>query len=785
MRGSSKDSKTKAAKPDKPAKSGRNSRSGAVLSLLGAFVATSVALGLLVAGLAVPAAGLFGSSTKSGIKLFQGIPGEFSDNALSQQAKILAADGSVIATPSDDSRIVVPSNQIPKVMKDAQVAIEDERFYQHGALDQRGLARAVAANLFSSNTQGASTLTQQYVKVAEQRKALASGNQKEALDAVSQSGTKAYVRKLRQLKYAVDLERTHTKDQILTSYLNVVYFGDQQYGIEAASLHYFGHPAKDLTLAEAATLAGTVNLPTATNPIKNPEAAKKRRDIVLQKMAQQGMVTQAQADAAIAQPIKTKPAPVVVGCASSKYPYYCEYVMNYLATLPELGKTPKERLGNVRNSGMVIQTALDPKKMEAMNKELTKRVPVANSADVQAASVLIQPGTGLVMAMAQNTKYDVAGTDQFNTTLNYADSGFPIGSTAKLFAIVEAMRQGRSMDSTINVPKMNGTDGAGPYRSFNSKSFPGPCGQKKGEWRVHNDHQVPAGPMSLSKATGESVNTAFAQLTADLGACKVRDAYKLMGVTSTAHGDINADPSAIVLGADSSTPMMMANAFATIAADGKYCAPRPIVGIKSADGKPMKVNFPACKQVLSVDQARGVEKIFTAPFASDGTAATAKLNDGREAFGKTGTVDDSKHTWFVGATRQLSTAIWVGRAGRDAQPIRNVTIGGKGISGFLYGGDIAAPAWKTMMDSFSQGMPKQALPDPSKKVKEGEQVAIPDLKGKSESDARSQLEKLKFEVVVKKQATGEKVSSGQVYKTEPGANSKAGKGEKVTIYVKP
>lgn len=705
-------------KPTRKTKRFRKSSTASnVLSLLGAFVATSVALGLLLAGVLLPATGLTGSGIKSGVKLFNNMQSDFTANALSQQSKILAKDGSVIATPYEDNRIVVPSNAIPKVMKDAQVAIEDERFYEHGALDERGIARAIASNLFSSSTQGASTLTQQYVKVAAQTQAIASGDKEEAKVAVAQRGTKAYVRKLKQLRYAVDLEKTHTKDQILTSYLNIVFFGDQQYGIEAASQHYFGHPAKELTLAEAATLAGVVNLPGATNPVNNPKAAVKRRNIVIQKMVKQGFVTQAEGQKAIDSPLKLKlESNTSGGCSSSKYPYYCDYVTQWIAGQPALGKDRKERLAKLKTGGLVIQTALDPKKVAVLESNLKKRVPVENGANVQAAGVIVQPGTGYVEALAQNSKYTVAGTDPFNTSVIYARSGFPIGSTAKLFAIVEALRQGRGVDSTIKVPAMNGTNKYNqPVYNFTSRTFPGKCGQGGGVWPVANDHQVPAGPMSLTKATAESVNTAFATLVASLGPCKVHDTFKLLGVTSTLddYREIRRDPSSIVLGADSSSPMMMANAFATVAADGKYCAPRPVVSVKQADGKPIDLELPGCKQVITADEAHGVAKIFKSVLGSDGTAKDAALSGGREAFGKTGTTDNSMHTWFVGSTKQLSTAIWVGRGGSGQGPIKNVTIGGKHISNFLYGGDIAAPVWKSTMDAISKGLPNEKFANPS------------------------------------------------------------------------
>lgn len=786
-------SATKQAKNEAPNETGgrrRRSGVGSVLSLLGAFIATAMALGLLFAGLLIPATGLAGAAVKGGVKEFDDMPGTLAENALSQQSKILAKDGSVIATPYDENRVVVPSSAIPKVMKDAQVAIEDERFYEHGALDQRGIARAVAANLVSSGTQGASTLTQQYVKVAAQREALESGNKEEAKKAVAQHGTDAYVRKIKQLKMAVELEKTHTKDQILTSYLNLVYFGDGAYGIEAAARHYFGHPAKDLTLAEAATLAGVVNLPDSTNPVRNPKDAVTRRNIVLQKMIDQGRVSKAEGDQAIASPLRTHVTNVAGGggCQGSKYPYFCDYVTDWVAEQPALGANRKERLGKLRTGGLTIRTSLDPKKMAALDSNLKKRVPTGNGADVQAAGVIVEPGTGLVEAMAQNSKYDVAGSNHFSTSVDWARSGFPIGSTAKIFAIVEAMRQGRAVDSTVNVPAMNALKNGRAVYNFTSKTFPGECGQRKGAWSVGNDHPVAPGPMSLSKATAESVNTAFGALVASLGPCKVHDTFGLMGVqardlTTGGWRDIRRDPSSIVLGSDSSSPMMMANAFATVAADGKYCTPRPVVSIKQANGKPVALSVPPCKQVISQQQARGTSKIFTHVFDSDGTASDAKLAEGREAFGKTGTVDGSLHTWFVGSTKQLSTAIWVGRGFDNKNAIRNVSIGGKYIGTFLYGGDIAAPVWKDTMDAVSEGMPKVKLPQPDKATTQGATISVPDVKGKSEADAKSMLEKAGFLVTVTKQnANG--VSRGQAFKTSPAAGQKLGKGKKITLYVK-
>lgn len=245
-------------------------RLGTVLSLLGALIATAVAMGLIAACLALPALGAAGQATNGSIKLFNEMPGSFAMNPLAQQSKILAADGSVLATPFSQNRIVVPFDKISKPMKQAQVAIEDERFYEHGALDSKGLARAITSNIFSNGTQGASTLTQQYVKIALQNQALNSGDTQAAKEAVSRTGMEGYVRKLQQLKYAVSLEQKYTKDQILDGYLNLVPYGGNIYGVEAAALTYFGVHASQLTVPQAAMMAGIVNEPGLLNPFVRP-----------------------------------------------------------------------------------------------------------------------------------------------------------------------------------------------------------------------------------------------------------------------------------------------------------------------------------------------------------------------------------------------------------------------------------------------------------------------------------------------------------------------------------
>ncbi|WP_018157239.1 transglycosylase domain-containing protein [Demetria terragena] len=727
------------------------SRVAKVLSLLGAFVATSVVLGLLGAGLVLPAVGATGQATKEGVSMFKNLPGELEVNPLNQQSRILAIDGSTIATPYDENRIVVPMSKIAPVMRQAQVAIEDHRFYEHGGVDPEGIMRAFASNAVSDSTQGASTLTQQYVKVVLQDQALKRGDKDAAADAVSRTGTEGYLRKLQQLKFAVSLETKMTKDQILGGYLNTVYMGDQTYGVEAAARNYFNVSAAKLNLQQAATLAGVVQRPGATDPIRNPEAAKARRNVVIQRMVEQKMVTPAEGEKAKASPLGLKEGGRTdQSCASAKYAYYCYYVQTWLSQQPSLGKTPKERMQKLRSGGLIIQTALDPKKMAIIDREIKKRVPVGNAQDVQSSAVMVEPGTGLVQAIGQNTEYSNSGGSG-KTSVNYSapsggtSAGFPVGSAIKIFAIVEALKQGRSINSTINVPRMTAkSDEGSPRAVFTRSLFNDDCGLGSSElWKVGNSHASPAGPMKLDRATGESVNTAFAQLTGELGACKVRDTMTQLGLTRPTGAPIKATPSNIVLGSDSSSPLALANAYATIAADGKECTPRPVRAIKTAQGKEVPVEVAPCKQVLSKDVARGTAQLFHAPFTERlGTARKVKLAGGRDAFGKTGTTQNAIASWFVGSTPQLTTAVFVGRA-NNQKPMKGISLGGKYYPDFIFGDTIAAPMWKEIMDATLKGTPKKSFPKPSGSIAQNSdsdtEVQVPNTAGMTPDQAQSAL----------------------------------------------
>ena len=358
---------------------GRAHNVSAVLRLLLGFVVLSTVAGLLMAGLAIPAVGATGQVAKGGVDFFNDLPSEFTVSPLAQQSRILDADGKLIANPYDENRIIVPLKKISKTMQNAQIAIEDSRFYEHGGLDPRGFTRAMLSNLQGGDVQGASTLTQQYVKITLQENALRRGDKEAARAAVD----KNYARKLQELKYALNVEENFTKEQILEGYLNLVYYGDQAYGVEAAALNYFGVSSSKLTLGQAALMAGIVQQPTAYNPVINPKAAQSpaqprpRPDAGPRLRLREGRRRRQEArhqedDQEEAGQGRVPPL---------AQPYFCSYVLEYLQKSPQmavLGKTPADRLKTINQGGLTIRTTLKPSIQKTAQDELVKAVPINN-----------------------------------------------------------------------------------------------------------------------------------------------------------------------------------------------------------------------------------------------------------------------------------------------------------------------------------------------------------------------------------------------------------------------
>lgn len=725
---------------------GRATNFANVLSLLGAFLATAMVMGLLAAGLMIPAVGATGSAAKSGVEMFDSLPGDFTSLPLSQQSRILDAKGNVITTPQDENRILVKLKDVAPIMQKAQIAIEDSRFYEHGGADLRGISRAVVSNLQGGDTQGASTLTQQFVKITLQENALRNNDEDAAKAAVAQT----YTRKLQELKYAIALEQQLTKEQILEGYLNLVYYGDLAYGVEAAAQHYFSTSAKKLTLGQAALLAGLVQNPSRTDPVNFPEKAQVRRDIVLDRMYSLGMISAQDLKANKAVPVKkmlkiTYPKST---CARSTQPYFCNYVLAFLKQMPELGKSEPERVKMINQGGLTIQTTLDPDVQKMALQQVSKRVPIGNEEGIGSAASIVEPGTGKVLAMVQNTKYPTSSKDKGKsfTQVNWnvdqrfgGENGFQFGSAAKMYAIVTALQSGIPVNGTIP-SKFATTKKPAVYTPSEMK---GRC-RSGTNWEVRNDETIGGRPIPFKTATARSINTAFASLVLKLGTDRVQKTMTTMGMHQGNGKEIECYPAVVTLGANDTTPLTIASSYATLAADGKYCAPNPILSITTNGKKPLKITNENCKQVISPDVARGATALLKNVITA-GTGRGASL-DSRPAAGKTGTTDNNVESWFVGYTAQLATAVWVGTPYTQKR-MSNLNLGGQYYKE-VFGGTISAPIWQAIMERASEGMPERDFPEPSDVILNGDLVDVPFVVGLSVEEARRVLETAGFSVQV-------------------------------------
>ncbi|MFI9272883.1 transglycosylase domain-containing protein [Kitasatospora sp. NPDC052896] len=657
------------------------------------LLSVSAVAGVLTAGIAMPAVGGLGLGAKGAIEDFNSLPDDFIAPPLTQASTIYDANGGVIATVFDRDRTVVPSDQISPLMKSALVDIEDNRFYQHGAIDLKGVLRAISNNANGGGVQGASTITQQYVKNVFVEEA---GNNQQAVLA-AQAQTMG--RKIKEMKYAIQVEETLSKDQILTNYLNITFFGEQAYGVEAASERYFSVHANQLTLPQAALLAGLVQSPSGYDPIANPKAAKERRDTVLQKMAQYGTITQDQANQAIATPIQLNPTTPQQGCITAQQGegFFCDYVKQTVLNDPAFGATAADRSSLWSRGGLQIHTTLDPKAQAALQASVTSHVYASDKAAT--AMTIVQPGTGQILAMGQSRPYGF-NANQTTINLNVGKSmgggqGFQPGSTFKPIVAAAALE--------------NGIDPSQSYPSPYSETWPAmtDCDGNKypASGQVHNDSTSLVGPFDMSQATALSVNTYYASLEGDTGLCNVVQMTNKLGITQQAGGQkLSAVPS-MALGSNSLTPLDMASVYAAFAAHGSYCTPTAIASVTTADGKSIAVPQANCTQVMSQNTADSITTMLKG-VVQDGTGTTAGLTD-RDSAGKTGTTDQSKQVWFVGYTPQMAGATVVSDTDKIA-PLNGQSIGGQ-VVGQAFGGTLAGPIWRDAISGALKGVPPTPL----------------------------------------------------------------------------
>ncbi len=531
--------------------------------------------------------------------------------ALSEPTRVFASDGeTLLAEFQLEWRDPVPLTQISPYVIEATVATEDERFFEHAGVDLVGIARALVNNLFGSGLEGASTITQQFV-----RNTVLS-------DEMTDISLK---RKVREAYIAIQLEKAYSKEEILALYLNTINYGQGAYGIEAASQRYFSKHAADLTLEEAATLAGIPQAPSHNNPIDNYDACLNRRNAVLERMVQAGYLTQGEADVAKASPLELNPtAPSTDGIRA--WPYFTSYVRDQL--LDSQGGYGFST-ADIFEGGFTVVTTLDVSLQE--DAEAASAARLEGLADAfEVSLVAIEPHTGYVKALIGGKDY---AKSQVNMATGAGGSGRQAGSSFKTFTLVTAIEQGINPATLIDAGST----------------------AKLGDWTVSNIDKRNYGTRSIASAYQVSSNTAFARLALSVGPDKVAETAHRLGIESRL-----STTGSVTLGVDSVTPIEMASAYATIANAGVHCQPECILKVTDAAGEVLVDNAdPQGEQVISPEVAHAALEIMEGVI-TQGTGTAARLASDQPVAGKTGTSEKYKDSWFCGFTPQLSVAVWLG-----------------------------------------------------------------------------------------------------------------------------
>ncbi|MGZ5307035.1 MAG: transglycosylase domain-containing protein [Actinomycetota bacterium] len=650
-----------------------------------------------------------------------------------ERSTIYASDGKTeLATLYLDNREIVGLDDISSMGRKAVLAVEDAQFYEHGPLDWTSLIRALLTNAATGEVvQGGSTITQQLVK-----------------NAITGDTSQTFQRKFQELALAIRVEQRYTKDQILALYLNDVYFANGIYGIGTAADFYFHVPASRLKLTQSAMLAGLIRSPNYYDPLAHPVKARIRRNVVLDRLAELGWMPQEQIDKAKSSPLGL--APDIGTLKLQQPPFFVRYITGRIVANADgefdaFGKTENARRRRLYEGGLRIYTTLDPGWQAAAqavaNEPYREAVSNPNYQQTPDTSIVsVDNATGAIRTM-------LSGRNYLKDQLNLADAGRQSGSAFKPFTLVAAFREGIppgsvfSTKSPLYLPEWSGNDCS--------------C--------VSNAEGAgDAGYESLWGATKDSINVVFAQLILEVGPDRVVQAAHDMGIGS----ELPAVPS-LTLGTADVTPIEMASAYQTLANDGKHCESYAVAKVVDAEGVLYR-HRPACRQVVSPEIAHLVTAMLQGA-VSGGTGSAAALGTWPVA-GKTGTTQDYTNAWFVGFTRQVSTAVWVGFPGTP-DPL-SLYFGGS-----VFGGTLAAPIWHDYMLKVMAGMPAESFPAPPAPA----YGSVPDVLGSKSARAQNVLVGANFTPLVEVVDSAE--PKGVVVAQTPGGGASAELGALVTIEV--
>ncbi len=679
------------------------------LSLVLAYIVLCVTGGVVASLLFVPA--VFGANTvaKAVIPSLQVEGIDFDVTSLPQQSRMYASDGSVIATFYSQNRIVVPIKDVSEYMQKAIVAREDRRFFEHSGVDVQGVMRAfVQTYIAEGDTQGGSSLTQQYVKNVLMVQA------REDDDPIAEyhAQEQTIARKLREMLIAVQMEKMYSKPEILQGYLNIAQFGSNNlYGVETAAHRYFNVSAKDLNLVQSATIAAITKNPSEIDPSipENQERAQDERDIVLQLMLDQGLIEQAEYDEAVNTPLvdTLDIQSVNQGCQSAgNAGFFCAYVTTKILNSEEFGETEEDRQKLLNEGGLDIYTTMDVEANNAAMQAANDTIPADDPSGLEVMIAAIKPGTGEVLGFGINRTYDAtdaAASDQTKTSMNYMVDqvdgggwGVQVGSTWKPINMVAWMQQGRSINESLR------TSTRYPQSSFScgEYSFSGP------DWEVENSGGGTVNPETPLQGLIRSHNTTQASMASQIGLCAIADAATALGYHNSPSSAMDVYSSnsfnpPMTIGAVQASPLTMANVYATLGANGVACTPIAMTRVTDKNGDEIDVPQADCHQAIDPEIAQTTAYALNqGVVTAGGEAATTQLDNGRKTFAKTGTNENTYMLTAGFVPNVVSAFVAVG----DAQDPLHNTFDNKTINGVYrsewFGMYIATPAWKQFMNTY-------------------------------------------------------------------------------------
>lgn len=708
-------------------------------------LAVSIGLGAAFAPAAAAALNTLNSAVQEWDKLPSDLPVE---EALPQHTILLDKNGKEFARFFSENRIDVSLDKISQNVVDALLATEDSRFYEHHGVDTVGLARALASNLGSGSRQGASTITQQLVQNILISNARDETEQKVAVGSTLPD-------KVREMKYAFNLEEEYTKDEILEMYLNAVYFGNGAYGVEAAARIYFDTTAAKLNTAQAAMLIGLLKNPSGYDPLRHPQAAAERRDTVLNRMVSTNRLSSDDAIKAGKQKLPKMLGKISSGCDKSEYQHFCSLVRTEMLSNDAFGHDAEERAYQLTRGGTTVTTTLDRKAMKAATKAATNALGKNNR--VAAGIATIVPGTGHIAAVAQNHDWD-------KTEIVYANRAFQPGSSMKPIVLAAAMENG--------IPATTKLNSNGPYRPMNMAS------PSRG---FHNFGYVQPGALNGIDALRQSYNVYFVKLIEKTGVLKTAATAKRLGLT-TLPQDLTGREASMALGSYEVSPIDMANAYSVFASGGIGCKATTITKVvRTSTGKQVKSPDTDCKEVLPEATADTVGAMLGGPFKKGGTLA--KVGMPRWPTGaKTGTTNNNSANWTVGTTRQYATAVWLGDPrGGQKHPLKSVQAYGTTFYN-LTGAEVAGPIFKKVIEATHEGLPQQKMP---KANHAGSTIhtsqSIPDVRGMSVESALSSLSAAGVSVAINPQTEESGFLPGTVVSQTPTGGTSLGENLTVTL----